>query len=348
MAPEFSHPARLVLDGDALVSNWKALAKLSGKASTGAAVKANGYGLGAVDVASRLAKAGCRDFFVAHWAEAKALSPVVPPEQIAVLNGVNQHDIALAKALGARPVLNTPMQIALWKAASGGPCHIMLDSGINRLGLGYEQMDATLFDGLDIDIAMSHLASADQDVPQNAEQLSRFREMVKKVPARRLSMAGSAGIGLGTDYHFDLTRPGLSLYGGIARSELGTVIKPVVSIMARVLQIRTLSAGAAIGYNATYKCVEPTRVATISIGYADGYLRSFSNKGSARYHGQILPVVGRVSMDLVTLDVSETIDLAENDWVEVAYDLPAASSATGISQYELLTVLGSRFERVWS
>lgn len=344
----FSPPIRLTLDGDALIANWKSLAGLSGQAATGAAVKANAYGLGSCEVAARLWAAGCRDFFVAHWPEAAAIATVVPAARIAVLNGIRARDVAAAINLGAIPVLNTPAQIAAWRAAGGGRCHVMLDSGINRLGIGPEQLEPGLFDGLDVDIAMSHLASADEDSPQNAAQLRRFLQMVSGVACQRRSLANSAGITLGNEYHFELTRPGVALYGGIARSELAAHIHPVVGIETQVLQVRSLKEGDPVGYNATHRCAAPTRVATIAIGYADGYWRGFSSRGRVRFGGQSLPVIGRVSMDLVTVDAGGAPDLAEGDWVEVDFDLATASAATGKSPYELLTGLGHRAERIWS
>lgn len=343
---DFEPPLRLTLDGEALVSNWRYL-KGQGQASCGAAVKANGYGLGATDVVRRLRDAGCRDFFVAHWGEAAAISHLVTPEWISVLNGITAADIPHIRQIGAIPVLYTPKQIALWRAAGGGRCHVMLDSGINRLGVGSEQFAAPLFEGLDIDILLSHLASADEDSPQNGAQLNLFRQQSKLVKAKRFSLANSAGIMLGRDFHFDLTRPGLALYGGVPRAEMASSIKPVVSLTSRVLQVRTLMAGDTVGYNATYTCTSPTKVATISLGYADGYLRSFAGKGSLHAHGVSIPIIGRVSMDLVTADVTALIDIGEGDWIDVDYDLTQAAALTGLSQYELLTNLGQRFERAW-
>lgn len=345
--PDFASPLRLRLDGDALVANWRYL-QGQGDADCGAAVKANGYGLGAREVVARLAAAGCRQFFVAHWGEAAAITDLVPPQQIAVLNGLDADDPADVLAIGAIPVLNTPLQIARWKAAGGGACHVMLDSGINRLGIGAEQMHADLFDGLEIDILLSHLASADEDSPQNAQQRALFRDMALGIKAKRKSLANSAGIMLGPDYHFDLTRPGLSLYGGIARQEMADHIQQVVQPQALVLQVRALPSGALIGYNATYETAVPTRVATLAIGYADGYWRGFSKKGHATFGGQRLPVIGRVSMDLLLVDANSTPHLGEGDWVNVGFDLSTASGISGMSQYELLTGIGHRCERIWS
>jgi alanine racemase len=340
-------PLKLLLDGEALVSNWKWLAARSGAAACGAAVKANAYGLGAREVVPRLAQAGCKDFFVAHWGEAQAIADLIPTEQIAVLNGMDADDPADVRSIGAVPVLNTPAQIARWKAAGGGRCHVMLDSGINRLGLGPDQLGDGLLDGLEIDLLLSHLASADEATHQNDAQLRLFLEMSLGVKAKRRSFANSAGIMLGQDFHFDLTRPGLSLYGGIARNEQVGHVKPVVRLQPSVLQIRDHSEGALIGYNATHRCERPTRVATLALGYADGYGRGFSGEGMARFDGVDLPVLGRVSMDLLTVDATQCSSLTEGDWVDVDYDLRSASQISGRSQYELLTGLGSRSQRFW-
>lgn len=342
----FRPPLRLYLDGDALVANWRYL-KAQGRAACGAAVKADGYGLGAREVVARLRDAGCRDFFVAHWAEAASIADLIPPAWISVLNGIEEADIVPLRELGATPVLNTPKQIAMWKASGGGGCHVMLDTGINRLGIGPEQFSVDLLEGLNIDILMSHLASADEDVAQNATQLGLFREQAKLIKTKRRSLANSAAIMLGPDYHFDLTRPGLSLYGGIARPEMYGEIAPVVAPASRILQVRQLQPGDMVGYNATHKCQVPTKVATLSVGYADGYLRSFSGKGTVIANDRILPVIGRVSMDLIAIDVSAVPSLAEGDWVEISYDLREASDVSGLSQYELLTILGGRFDRLW-
>lgn len=340
----FPAPSRLRLDGAALVANWKHMAKLSGSAATGAAVKANAYGLGAREVAPRLWAAGCRDFFVAHWGEAAEIADLVPAQNIYVLNGICKEDVVQARELGAIPVLNTPAQIALWRASGGGRCHVMLDSGMNRLGLGPEQYDPILFDGMDIDIAMSHLASADEITSQNAAQLVNFIAMSQHIGFRRRSLANSCGITLGADYHFDLTRPGISLYGGLALDGLQQVAYPE----ARILQVRDLPAGSPVGYNYTYVAKSDIRVATVAMGYADGYVRALSNVGTALVGGVELPVIGRVSMDLVTLDISNAPSLSENDWVTMRFNLDAQAKLSGVSPYELLTGMGSRSDRHWN
>jgi alanine racemase len=345
--PDFDPPARLCLNMEALVSNWRSMANM-GTAACGAAVKANAYGLGAREVVAQLRDAGCRDFFVAHWAEALQLVDLVRPDQIAVLNGITGAEIAIARRIGALPVLNTAEQIALWRESGGGKCHVMLDSGINRLGLSPEQRPVELCDGLDIDILMSHLASADDDVPQNAAQRNLFVAMARGISAYRLSLSNSAAIMLGKDYHFDLTRPGISLYGGIPRAELKPIIQPVLAIKTRALQIRDHIAGSAIGYDGTYICSRDTKVATCGIGYADGYWRGFSNAGEATFGDAKLPVIGRISMDMVTFDASFAVGIQEGDWIDISFALDDAAAQSGMSQYELLTGLGNRFERVWT
>jgi alanine racemase len=343
--PECATPSRLVFDGRALADNWRSIDKMSASARTGAAVKANGYGLGARDVVRILSKAGCRDFYVAQWSEALAIADLVDPTQISVLNGVSENELALALALGAVPVLNTPAQVARWKSSGGGICDVMIDTGINRLGIDPMQNDFDIFDGLNIRTLLSHLASADQDSKQNDDQLKLFNSVSGQIQSTQRSLANSAGMMLGAAYYFDLTRPGLSLYGGIARPEMAEFIKPVVQWQAQVLQVRQLSAGDTIGYNATYLCREDMAVATVAAGYADGYWRSMSGS-HVILNCTPLPVIGRVSMDLILLD-ARRVALVEGDWVDLNFDLPKVASHSGMSQYELLTGLSHRCDRMW-
>lgn len=340
----FELPLRLRRDADALVANWRALARLSGPAACGAAIKADGYGLGASWVAETLAAAGCRDFFVATWAEAAALAPLGLPN-LSVFHGVRDEDMELALSGIATPVLNTVAQASRWRTSGGGACHVMLDTGMNRLGLDEGDLAAGALDGLAVDTLMSHLASADEDSAQNSEQRGRFVAMADKVAARRLSLANSAGIALGSDYTFDLTRPGLALYGGVPRPELAGVIAQVAFPEAQVLQRRTVRAGEAVGYNATWVAPADTDVAILNYGYADGYFRGFSGRGAALLGGTVLPLIGRVSMDLIAIDVTGN-DVAEGDWLAIDFDLPRAGAQSGMSQYELLTGMGARFERI--
>lgn len=337
-------PLRLRLDGAALADNWRLLDRMSGTAACGAAVKADGYGLGAVAVVERLAGAGCRDFLVATWAEALALAPL--GVAMSVLHGVRAEDMAVAlEAHHARPVLNTPAQVARWKAANGGPCDVMVDTGMNRLGLSPEEAVSGLLDGLAIDTLMSHLACADEAAAMNARQLADFSTLRGRTNAKRMSLANSAGIALGSDYAFNLTRPGLALYGGVPRGEVAG-IRPVVTPEAQILQRRTVPAGESIGYNATFTATHDMAVAIINIGYADGYFRGFSGVGRALVAQHSMPVLGRVSMDLVAVGLGDA-SVGEGDWLALDFALPQAASLSAMSQYELLTGLGHRYDRFW-
>ncbi len=337
-------PLRLTIDRAAIQSNWRWLAARAGVAA-GAAVKADGYGLGAREVTAALAEAGCRDFFVSTWTEAEALGKL-PAVSLVVLHGVGPDSAEAALQSTARPCLNSAEQVARWKQiAPDRECDVMVDTGMNRLGLRPTEIAA--LEGLAIDTLHSHLACADEDSALNAMQLERFRAVASAIPARRYSIANSAAICLGPDYSFDLVRPGLSLYGGIPRVEAEGNIRQVARIEAQVVQRRTIPEGESCGYGASYIAHRPTEAAILNIGYADGYLRGFSSRGSA-FAGEIsLPVLGRVSMDLIAIGVDAAPNIRGGDWVEIDFDLPSASKQSGLSQYELLTTLGSRFERRW-
>jgi alanine racemase len=332
------------MDIGALQSNWRWLADRSGVAC-GAAIKADGYGLGAKEAQTYLYQAGCRDFFVSIWQEVEQLGWIPDDASVAVLHGVSWEQMAMAVALPARPVLNSLEQVERWKEV-GRPCDVMIDTGMNRLGLRPDEIAG--LEGLTIDTLHSHLACADEDHDLNRKQLQRFREIAAAVPAKRYSFANSAGICLGRDYSFDLVRPGLALYGGIPRREAEGSIRQVAHVEAQIVQRRTIRAGESCGYGATFVAEEDTEAAILNIGYADGYLRGFSSKGAAFAGEFALPVLGRVSMDLIAVGCSAAPELKEGDWVELDYDLPTASEASGLSQYELLTCLGSRFERRWT
>ena len=339
-------PLRLRLDSAALVANWRWLAAQSGAAACGAAVKADGYGLGAREIVSRLAAVGCRDFFVATWDEAEALGALPEDTTLSVLHGVRAEDMTAAIASAARPVLNTVAQVQRWKAVGSLPCDVMIDTGMNRLGLAVEDVAAGLLDGLTIETLMSHLACADQDHPMNAAQLAAFVALRGKTGARRMSLANSAGICLGADYAFDLTRPGLALYGGVPRAEAQSHIAQVAFPEAQIVQRRRVRAGQSIGYGATFVAPHDREVAILNLGYADGFSRSFSGTGSAG--GGRFPLLGRVSMDLIAIAVDAAPDVAEGDWVAMDYDLAAASAQSGLAPYELLTGLGRRYAREWA
>lgn len=339
-------PLRLILDGDALVANWRWLARRSGGAACGAAVKANGYGLGAREVAGRLAAAGCRDFFVSTWAEAEALGPLPQGAALSVLHGAGPDDMAAALASPARPVLNSPQQAARWRE-TGRPCDVMMETGMNRLGLSPADAASGALDGLAIETLMSHLACADEDSSANAAQLAVFADAAAKVPAKRRSLANSAAICLGADYSFDLTRPGIALYGGVPRREAAGHLEQVAHVEAQVIQRRRVGPGDRVGYGGSFVARRAHELAILNIGYADGYLRGFSDRGRARIGETLLPVAGRVSMDMLAVLVDDAPGLEEGGWVEIDYELPEAAEQSGLSQYELLTMLGSRFERVW-
>ena len=333
-------PLRLTIDRAAIQSNFRWLAARAGTAA-GAAIKADGYGIGARGTFEALLEAGCRDFFVSTWWEAGQLGPVPEDVSLVVLHGPGPDD----PPANARPTLNSPEQVARWKDIGGGkPCDVMLDTGMNRLGLRME--DAGVLDGITIETLHSHLACADEDHPLNALQLERFRSAAASIPARRYSLANSAGICLGTDYSFDLVRPGLALYGGIPRIEAEGHIQQVAHLEAQVVQRRKVMAGESCGYGATFVADRDLDALVVNIGYADGYFRGFSNRGTARAGNVELSLLGRVSMDLLIFDDGGS-GLGEGDWVEIDFELQHAAALSEMSQYELLTGLGSRFKRVW-
>jgi alanine racemase len=338
-------PLRLTIDRTALQANWRWLQERAG-VPAGAAIKADGYGLGARETMRALHDAGCRILFVSTWAEADELGGVPGDCSLIVLHGVGRDDAEAALASTARPVLNTAAQVARWKAiAADRSCDVMIDTGMNRLGLRPDEIGT--LDGLKIDTLHSHLACADEDHALNGMQLERFRAIAATVPATSYSFANSAGICLGRDYSFDLVRPGLALYGGVPRREAQGNIRQVARVEAQVVQRRTIRAGETCGYGATFTAAEETEAAILNIGYADGYLRGFSSHGSAFAGEYALPVLGRVSMDLIAVGCDAAKDLKEGEWVALDYDLPSAAKQSGLSQYELLTCLGSRFERRW-
>jgi alanine racemase len=338
-------PLRLTIDLAALQANWRWLQERAG-VPAGAAIKADGYGLGARQAMQALHAAGCRDFFVSTWAEAEELREIPADSSLMVLHGVGPDDVGAALESPARPCLNSVEQVGRWREiAPDHLCDVMVDTGMNRLGLRAEEI--CVLDGLAIDTLHSHLACADEDHALNAVQLEHFRAVASAVPAKRYSFGNSAGICLGRDYSFDLVRPGLALYGGVPRVEAEGRIRQVARVEAQIVQRRTIRAGETCGYGATFTATADTEAAILNIGYADGYLRGFSSRGAAFAGEYALPVLGRVSMDLIAIDVDAAADLSEGDWVELDYDLPNAAKQSGLSQYELLTTLGSRFERVW-
>ena len=336
---------KLEIDREALAHNWRALDRMSGRARAGAAVKADCYGLGVEHCVPTLRDAGCRDFFVAHWSEVAPVLEHIEPSMLAVLHGpLDAEESAYARETGVVPVIDSIRQARLWTESGGGPCHLMVDSGINRLGISPHEISDAAVQALDVKVLMSHLACADEDSAMNARQLAIFRDAIGRVKHREASLANSAGIALGSDYHFDLTRPGLALYGGVPRPELSGAIRQVAFPKASIIQTRTLAAGATVGYNATFAAPREMRIGVISLGYADGILRAWGGAG-LKAGDKTLPILGKVSMDMIVIDLSEVPELGEGDWVELPYCLPDAAQQTSVSQYELLTVLGNRFQR---
>ena len=340
---------RLTIDTAALADNWRALDRLSRPGRAGAAVKADCYGLGVENCVPALVEAGCEQFFVAHWGEVAGVLGYVAPQQIAVLHGANTaEEAAYAKATGVVPVINSLHQARVWGEAGGGACHLMVDTGINRLGVAPAELSDPSIQKLDVEVLMSHLSSAEEDTPANAAQLATFRASMPLVSHRATSFANSAGIALGAEYHCDLTRPGLALYGGVPTLELAGHIRQVAFPQAAIIHIHDLSAGETVGYNREFTASAPMRVGTVSIGYADGFLRSWAARGYLLRDGRKLRLLGKVSMDMVVVDLADAPDAAVGDWLDVPYYLPDAAQHSGLSQYELLTTLGNRFARIAS
>ena len=352
--------AILHIDLAAIVENWRLLAARAAPGAVAGVVKANAYGLGADKVAPALRAAGCRHFFVAHLAEGIALRETLGSgPMIAVLNGFApgaDGDAALV------PVLNSLGDVLAHAAAgrSAGQARralLHLDTGMARLGLdAVEQArlvaDHSLLAGLDLLYVMTHLACADEpDHPLNAEQAARFDRACAVLPKFKRSFANSSGLFLGADYASDLARPGCALYGINPTPGLPNPLRQVLRLEAPVLQIREIPAGASVGYGASFMAARPSRIATIAVGYADGYLRSLSGQGGAAYRGLMLPLVGRVSMDLITLDVTDVPGLVPGDAVTLIGgaapspdDLAARAGTIG---YEILTSLGARYRRAY-
>lgn len=340
--------AHLVVDTAALAANWHVFAAASGPADCGAAIKADGYGLGARPVADALVAAGCRDLFVAHWHEVAALESLPSEIRIGVLHGVGASEMSTALASRAVPVLVTAAQVSAWKP-TGRPCDVMVDTGLNRLGLSPSQAVSGLLDGLAFDTLHSHLACGEiPGHPLNDIQRSRFADLAARIPARRHGLANSGGLTLGKAYRFSLSRPGIGLFGGGA-TPAGATLRPVAGLAARILQLRDVAMGDTIGYGATYTAARPMRIAVVALGYADGYPRSLSNAGAALVGDAACPGVGRISMDLAAFDVTDADPalLAEDEYISIDFDLARTAAASGRTEYELLTGLGARYARVY-
>jgi alanine racemase len=364
---------RLTIDLRALADNWRRMNARSGKARAAAVLKADAYGVGIEAAAETLYRAGARDFFVASAEEGVDLRPLVPDGRIFVLAGLWPGIEPLFFENDLVPVINSEEQLAFYMAAvsehGDHPCVLHVDTGMNRLGLSMGEALALANDparpaSFSPVLVMSHLACADDPGhPLNARQLAAFRTVSREFEGVEASLANSAGVHLGSDYHFDLTRPGIATYGGEAVNGMPNPMTPVVTAEARIIQVRSVEKGGSASYGATASFHRDSRIAIAAIGYADGYHRSVSGSGvtlrqaapSGAFgflHGQKVPHVGRVTMDLSLFDVT---DLPENavragDYIELfGRNIPVddVARAGGTIGYEMLTSLGRRYDRAY-
>ena len=355
--------ARLSVDLDALAANFATLRAKAPAAEVAPVVKAEGYGLGAGPVALRLWAEGARRFFVARVGEGEQLRSVLGtarPAEIYVLDGAPSGAMARIAAAGLIPVLNTLAQVGEAAAFSGRrdrlPVALHIDTGLNRLGLRLEEAEALALatdrlGRLELGLVMSHLACGpDPDHPMNRRQLEAFKTAAALFPGARRSFANSAGIFLGPDFHFDVVRPGITLYGGGPQERHDPRIRSVATLEAPILQVRIVPPGESVGYDATFTAQKTTRVAILPLGHADGVLRALGGKGFAWLDGQRLPYLGCVSMDLVAIDVTGCEAARPGAWVELIGPnalVDDVAEAAGTISYELLVRLSSRAERVY-
>jgi alanine racemase len=356
--------ALLTIDLDATRANYRLLREKLGGTACAAVVKADAYGLGADRVAPALAADGCTNFFVAHLDEAIALRPHVPSEaDVFVLHGSPAEVEADFVAHRLIPVLNSLSQIDAWTSLARSlsrklPAVLQVDTGMSRLGLSKRELDTVAadphrLDGIDLRYVMSHLACAEQQNHElNAFQLANFRAARARLPAAPASFSNSSGVFLGSDYHFDLARPGAALYGVAPVAGQPNPLRSVVRLQARVIQVREIEAGARVGYGGRWTAPRPCRIATVSTGYADGFLRSLGNRAKAYRGATALPVVGVVSMDTITLDVTGLPEqgLEPGQLVDLIGEhnpVDAVADAAGTIGYEILTSLGGRYFRTY-
>jgi alanine racemase len=353
----------LTIDLDAIVANWKAIAERVAPARTGAVVKADAYGLGMARVGDALANAGCDTFFVALPDEGRELRALLADVEIFVFEGVLSDDEALLMAEHRLiPVLNDRTQLDLFRAFAHArglrlPCAIHIDTGMNRLGFASSEAaalaeDPAALDGLDVRVVMSHLACAnDPGEPLNERQRATFANLAGRIGrGAALSLANSGGVFLGAPYHFDLVRPGAALYGLAPLNGRPNPMRRVVQLTAPIVQVRNIDSPGTVGYGATHRVGVRAKIAVVSIGYADGYGFSVGNRGHAFLGAARLPVVGRISMDLITLDATEVPSGLLYPGAEVeligANISPDDLARTGATiGYEVLTRLGSRLRR---
>ncbi|QYF85792.1 alanine racemase [Brevundimonas sp. PAMC22021] len=339
-------PAVLSVDLDALARNYRTLERLTGVPVT-PVVKADGYGLGAAAVARRLMLEGARTFFIARLSEGVLLRQAVGPEPVIyVLDGCHGEGAPAAlRAADLRPVLNQPTQITAWLDSGGGPSALQIDTGMNRIGVRPEDAPEP-FAGLEL--VMSHLACADEpDQPMNRRQRDLFAQATQRYPGVTRSFANSGGCFLGPDFAFDQVRPGICLYGSGPTGRPDDRIAPVATLLVDILQVRDVLAGESVGYSRGFVADRPMQVATCAAGYADGILRRYSPDGQVWVGGEMRPMLGRVSMDVIAVDVTG-LDVTAGDQVEVFGPnrlLDDAAAAAGTISYELLTSVMPRVPR---
>ena len=351
--------AVLTIDLGAIVENYRRLQRAAPGAEVAAVVKANGYGLGLPEVAHTLWRGGCRSFFVAHPDEGIALRAVLAAADIYVLHGLQEGSGEALVEAALIPVLNHPGELARYAALGRAreqrlPAALQIDTGMCRLGFAereLERLDRADLDALDLRLVMSHLACAEEvDNPMSREQLARFERLRPLLPSAPASLANSSGIFLGPAFHHQLCRPGVALYGVNPTPDRGNPMVPVVALEAPVLQVHEVGAPGSVGYGATYRTRPGARIATVPVGYADGYLRAAGARARARIAGREVPLAGRVSMDLISLDVSALPADTVRPGVMVELiggpgGVDALAAAGGTIGYEVLTRLGSRFAR---
>lgn len=357
-------PTVLTVDLDAVVENWRIVKAQTGHGRAAAVVKADGYGLGLGPVARALAAAGCDTFFVAHLDEGIALRHILGQAgRVTVMNGLLPGTEAVYSEYSLWPSLNDPGQIDDWARfcrvqETALPAVLHCDTGMSRTGLDRGEAarliaDPTALAGIDLRFIMSHMACADDPSHAlNREQQQRFADLVAHLPTARegAMLAASSATFLGPDWHFDWVRPGVALYGVRPNEVMTNPLQPVVSLDARVLQVRQIDAPESVGYGASHVARGPMRVATIAVGYADGFLRSLSNTASAWLGEVELPVVGRISMDLTTVDVTHVPQVQAGTVLSLIgpmQDVDAVAGQAGTIGYEILTSLGNRYRRIY-
>lgn len=361
--PEAQRPAagaqaRLVVDLAALRANWRLLAERAGAAECGAAVKADAYGIGLAAAVPALAAAGCQSFFVAHLGEALAARRLAPQARVFLLNGLPPAHADTLHPAGVRPVLGDLAQLARWRDLGGGPCALQIDTGMNRLGLRWDDAPPTAADlaALGVELLLSHFVASEEPThPLNETQIARFAQWRARYPELPASMANSSAHFLAERPYYALTRPGYALYGGNPTPDAPNPMRDVVRLSAPILSIRAVPTGETCGYNARWTAKRPSRIASIGVGYADGYPRGcggFDERPGAQVviEGRRCPLVGRVSMDLALIDVTDAASArvgSEAVLIGEGIGVDEVGGWAGTNGYEVLTRLGPRYDRIY-